>query len=74
MLGVPAVIALGLVYWVTTLVDYRLVQIQMVIDKHVAQQELATQRLQASLYAICLKGDVSETDRARCAIAFETNK
>jgi hypothetical protein len=79
ILGVPSVISLGLVFWVTTNYDRAIhdqrMLLQQIADRletHERNRERDMQREAAFLYALCVNGaQDDQTALARCAIAAE---
>jgi hypothetical protein len=70
MLGAPAVIAMGLTYWVTQVVDTTVQATYAAIKDHISEQRVMNAYLSEYLYAICLNtssGD--EVAIARCGAA-----
>jgi len=68
VLGVPAIVMAFLVYWITTVVSMRLGRIEDAMIAHDRALAIATARLDAYLYSVCLGVAQTEVDRARCAI------
>ena len=72
LLGVPAVIAMFLVYSMVGSVTAKLISIEMKLDYHETQRLRDMSSMNAFLYAICLNGAQTEVERARCAVALDT--
>jgi hypothetical protein len=71
VLGVPSVIALGLVYWLTQVQSATLAILIEKVDHHEMMRQQDMQQMNSFLYAICLNTADGDTARARCAVALD---
>lgn len=71
LLGVPSLISLFLVSWLTTSLDGKLNVMAGKIDYYEQIRARDMARENAFLYAICLNTASSDIAKARCLIAFE---
>ena len=72
VLGATTVIALYLVYWITTDFDQRLGRLELKMDTVETHRSQETQQVNAFLYAICLNSaGANEIGLARCAVALD---
>lgn len=74
LLGVPSVISLFFVWWITGTLAAGQTRIETKIDHHEAARMQDMNAMNAFLYAICLntadENAQADTARARCAVAL----
>lgn len=71
LLGVPAVIALFLVYQLARTWTTQMDRIEAAVSQHETHRAHDMQSMNAFLYAICLNTADGDVERARCAIALD---
>jgi hypothetical protein len=69
VIGVPALLASFLTWWLTAEVVGRLQRLEVAVARTEMRRQVDMARASAYLYALCLNTAQDDTDRARCTIA-----